>query len=159
MHPQLARVDRLTSILPLYGSIETCFCVTTLQSPGGRCMGRTMYEKVEVKCVPLSSISSSEARTFCCSMLGASGLNRPSFWAFFQARTLSVSLQYVTPERGRCAAPHQLTQLILGAPYLTFMEHRPPEESARAYYRCTCEQPTTHSPSWVSRCCTDHRTR
>ena len=44
--------------------------------------------------LPLSSISRSEARIFCCSMLGAFGSNRPSFWAFFQARTLSVRVSY-----------------------------------------------------------------
>lgn len=44
--------------------------------------------------LPLSSISRSEARIFCCSMEGAFGSNRPSFWFFFQARTLSVRVSY-----------------------------------------------------------------
>jgi hypothetical protein len=44
--------------------------------------------------LPLSSTSRSEARIFCCSMLGAFGSKRPSFCAFFQARTLSVRVSY-----------------------------------------------------------------
>jgi hypothetical protein len=44
--------------------------------------------------LPLSSISRSEARIFCCSMDGAFGSKRPSFWFFFQARTLSVRVSY-----------------------------------------------------------------
>jgi hypothetical protein len=44
--------------------------------------------------LPLSSTSRSEARIFCCSMLGASGSKRPSFCAFFHARTLSVRCSY-----------------------------------------------------------------
>jgi hypothetical protein len=44
--------------------------------------------------LPLSSTSRSEARIFCCSMLGAFGLKRPSFCAFFQASTLSVRVSY-----------------------------------------------------------------
>jgi hypothetical protein len=44
--------------------------------------------------LPLSLASRSEARTFCCSMLGAFGSKRPNFCAFFQARTLSVRVSY-----------------------------------------------------------------
>lgn len=44
--------------------------------------------------LPLSSISRSEARIFCCSMVGAFGSKRPSFWFFFQASTLSVRDSY-----------------------------------------------------------------
>lgn len=44
--------------------------------------------------VPLSSTSRSRALTFCSSMLGASGSKRPSFWAFFQASTLSDRVSY-----------------------------------------------------------------
>jgi hypothetical protein len=44
--------------------------------------------------LPLSSTSRSDARIFCCSMLGAFGSKRPSFCAFFQARTLSVRVSY-----------------------------------------------------------------
>lgn len=44
--------------------------------------------------LPLSSISRSDARIFCCSIEGAFGSKRPSFWFFFQAKTLSVRDSY-----------------------------------------------------------------
>lgn len=48
----------------------------------------------KVTCSPLSSTSRSSARTFCSSILGALGSNRPSFCAFFQASTLSLRASY-----------------------------------------------------------------
>jgi hypothetical protein len=44
--------------------------------------------------IPRSSTSRSTALIFCSSISGAFGSKRPSFWAFFHAKTLSVRVSY-----------------------------------------------------------------
>lgn len=92
-HHRLALRSRHEKLLP-WNSVAAsgCFCGCSLWSATAvRVRERMIKTTVHL---PLSSTSRSEAWIFCCSTVGAFGSKRPSFCAFFQARTLSVRLSY-----------------------------------------------------------------